>query len=275
MKTQTALTSVALLIFSTCNFLGCNYTALPVRPAAKALVVEIKGPQAILLGDTATYYLSIVGEHGLPRWDFIAPPEESANESSLKPVDSLASMAVEFSPVVPGDHIIIASVGGPGDQAVPAKKRITVVDPQAPEEPDPNQPSPGPPQPEGLSNDILQKLLGLVNQQKPTTIPTATDRLKPILGNIASETYDHDKKLIFSCLQSMISRISTGLIPPETDVIHELSIDVSNTLGTNYDVWKPFFSEMQNVVDILRQQGTITSASTVVPLLAEMKLLFR
>lgn len=251
-------------------FSGITYYNNQVR----SLVIEIKGPQAILLGDTATFYLSIVGEHGLPRWDFIAPPEESANESSLKPVDSLHSMAVEFTPVVPGDHVLIAAVGGPGDQSVPTKRRITVVDPHQESEPtsDSDEPIPGPPGPD--NTELLKRLLQL--QQNPASPPpTASDRLRPILGNIQSDTYDQDKKIVFSCIQSMIGRISTGLVSPETDAIHELEIEVSNSLGEKYDSWKPFFHELRIVVDILRQQGTITSASTYVPLLAEVRLLLR
>jgi hypothetical protein len=235
----------------------------------KAITVDIKGPQAILLGDTATFYLSITGEHGLPRWDFIAPPEESGNGSILKPVDSLASMAVEFSPVVAGDHILIASVGGPGDQSIPAKKRITVVDPnQQPEEPI----EPGPPQPEPGLLENLQRLLQNQQMQPSQTVP---DRMKAVLGQINSETYDQDKKIVFSCIQAMIGRISTGLVATDADVIHDLEIDASNALGEKYDLWKIFFSELRNVVDTLRRQGNITTAATYLPLLTEVRNVLR
>ena len=269
------LVKIAGLLFSIIVIPYCVFRGISsYEHQHRSLVIEIKGPQAILLGDTATYYLSIVGQHGLPRWDFIAPPEESANESSLKPVDSLGSLAVEFTPVGPGDHILIAAVGGPGDQSIPTKKRITVVDPNSqPEpEPDPNEPVPGPPGPD--TTELLKKLLQM-QQGVSATPPTASDRLRPVLGNIHSDTYDQDKKVVFSCIQSLIGRISTGLVSPETDVIHELEIETSNSLGEKYDHWKPFFQELRVVVDILRQQGTITSASTYVPLLAEVRLLLR
>jgi len=261
-KTGAKHTSVAaflVIVFSYLYNSGLLHN-ITRPPSASAITADIKGGRVLALGDTGVYRVKVNGglEYGNPKWSVIAPPQETGVEGSIKADSDFRYAVAEFTPTVEGEHVLTAAIPGPGMTVADAQFRIKVVpvefdnhDP-APTHNDPNMP----PQPAPVP--------------LPAT-PTVADYFRQALADVHSDTYADDVRAVAGYFRATSGRAATGLLQPHDDVVAEIIKAAQLGLGEDrYQNWALFFSEVQAIVNDLRDQGKITDAPSAAPILAEM-----
>lgn len=272
---QIAIVVACLLVggLMTTGHIG-QYIPKPV--VGQPVKITMHGPTEVIVGKEFIFYIEIEGTHGTPKWELI-PDTPGAMTVSAD------GMKAHFNFDQPGFFSLTASVAGEGlsvdskhiefdslpasddsgshpqPQPAPQPQPLPPVGPQpCPPQPAP-QPVPQPPMPQPSDDGKV----------------TVSSLVIAALGN--HQTDDAAKSVveaqkIGACVNTLITKISSGLVDTKEDPIEALVPIIQQTLGDRADSWAVFVTELSGIFDELRQQGAVTDIASYQPYLKEVAL---
>jgi hypothetical protein len=210
----------------------------PVAP----VTVRLFGPQLTVAGDRVYFHASVEGPAGPCQWRLVPDMPGALRVMS-------DSRTVEFSALEPGIYVLHVAVAGEGLQVASESiefENLELVE----EEEQPATPTvPLPPVP---------------------AAPTVAETTIAALSQVSSDDHLGEARIVAGCIKSLITRIQTGLVAPDSDLVQELELQVDVALGEQAQAWRPFISVVDGILASLRAQGQITTAASAVPALREI-----
>lgn len=227
----------------------------PTNP--QPVAVKIYGPAECLVGGEYYFHLEVKGEAGeMKDWHLVP---DVPNALTIMPDQN----KVRFQCTEPGTFSIIVGVGGDNRQVSVDHIEFENLDytdtPPPSEQPEtPTHPPVGPPP----GSDMPPPAAPVP--------PTVAQLIRQAYDSVVSDKKPEEARIIAGSIVSIIKRIETGLLPPETDLSAEIEIAVEHSLGEQAGSWGLFVSEVSAILSLLRDQGDVTTAASAVPTLTEV-----
>src|SRR5690606_71325 len=140
---------------------------------------------------------------------------------------------VEFSAIDPGIYALHVAVAGEGLQVASSSIEFENLELVEEEIPAIDQ-APVPPVP---------------------AVPTVAETTLAALSQVASDDPVTEARIVAGCIKSLITRIQTGLVAPDADLVHELSQQIDVALGEHANAWQSFVGVVEGILASLRAQG--------------------
>lgn len=219
----------------------------PVERPPEPIKIAIRGPSPPMLiaGVSTVFALDVSGPIGTPRWIVVPATRASVRSTDGRSAEVIAQDAGHFS--------VIVGVSGDGRQfamdQLEVEAMAQAVQPDVPPPaPAPVDPAPQPrPQPRTVADEIAAVLAGI----------ETTDRVR-------------EARSLMGAINTVAGQIQGGFVAPGADVANMVEDAGRKALGDAAPAWDPMFGAISIVIDTLRSQGTISTARTTVPVLAEI-----
>lgn len=214
------------------------------------VTLQLYGPRYAVKGDRVYFHAVSTGKTGRVAWS-LDPPIAGA----ITPIEGNAA---EFSSLMEGAFTITAVVAGEGNQ--PAISQLSFENVMVAAEEDLL-----PPEPEQHYVPPAQQMIEL-----PPPPPTAQELTLGAVANVMSENKHAEALSVANAIFSVVRRLDSGLLAPNTDIPLEIEQQVKMGMGPKADPWLPFTVAIDTIIEEYRRQGKVTTAASQKPVLMEI-----
>lgn len=226
---------------------------VPERNVAAPVGIRLYGPAECLRGSEYFFHVEVSGPAGRPQWTLIPPTNNALRISD----DGLRA---GFRSLDEGTFSVQVAVAGDARQVASDHiefENLGVTEPPLVQEPT-------------AAEQLASLVAAMPAQPEPAQQISVSDLVHEALADVASEDQAAEAKVIAGCLRSVIGRVQTGLVAPDTNVLGEVRLQAELALGDKVEAWELFLDDLETIAALLREEGRITTAASAVPTLSEM-----